>query len=55
MRAENRCRICFTEENQEEMFVPCACKGSMKFAHKECLINWRNESETDITSVEMAG
>lgn len=34
------CRICFDDENQDELISPCGCTGSMKFVHKDCLNNW---------------
>ncbi|RWS20345.1 E3 ubiquitin-protein ligase MARCH1-like isoform X2 [Leptotrombidium deliense] len=39
-----KCRICFTEEQQEEMIAPCGCKGSIKYVHKDCLTSWVTSS-----------
>ncbi|GMI66632.1 hypothetical protein like AT1G02610 [Hibiscus trionum] len=39
------CRICHEEEleNFKNMEVPCACSGSVKFAHRDCIQRWCNE------------
>jgi len=40
------CRICFIDENMEptKSFInPCACSGTSKWVHLECLNRWRNE------------
>ena len=34
------CRICFDNENQENLISPCGCKGSSEFIHKDCLNTW---------------
>ena len=35
------CRICFDDDEIREKFiVPCECKGSAKYIHKECLNEW---------------
>jgi len=33
------CRICY-EEGNEELLSPCACTGSVQYAHKRCLRKW---------------
>ncbi|RWS19525.1 uncharacterized protein B4U80_14413 [Leptotrombidium deliense] len=40
MEVEKTCRICFTQENQEEMIAPCGCKGSIEYIHIDCLKRW---------------
>ncbi|XP_039007519.1 uncharacterized protein LOC120135307 [Hibiscus syriacus] len=39
------CRICHEEEFEslKSMEVPCACSGSVKFAHRDCVQRWCNE------------
>ncbi|KAJ1604699.1 SSM4 like ring finger and forkhead associated(FHA) domain-containing protein [Cryptosporidium canis] len=39
-----QCRICLTEGEQENdpLFCPCQCRGSIKFVHLECLRHWIN-------------
>jgi E3 ubiquitin-protein ligase DOA10 len=32
------CRICLEEDVASNMVAPCACKGSQRFAHDECMI-----------------
>ena len=36
------CRICYTEEEDEEnpLIQPCKCSGSMKYLHLNCLKHW---------------
>lgn len=34
------CRICQEEDNKGNMENPCACSGSLKYAHKKCLQRW---------------
>ena len=39
------CRICRSEGTQEEpLFYPCKCSGSIKFVHQECLMEWLSHS-----------
>ncbi|KAJ7956400.1 RING/FYVE/PHD zinc finger superfamily protein [Quillaja saponaria] len=42
------CRICQEEDNIKNLEVPCACSGSLKFAHRKCVQRWCNE-KGDIT------
>ncbi|CAK9138110.1 unnamed protein product [Ilex paraguariensis] len=42
------CRICQEEDNIKNLEVPCACSGSLKFAHRNCVQRWCNE-KGDIT------
>ncbi|XAR50046.1 Ubiquitin--protein ligase [Bertholletia excelsa] len=42
------CRICQEEDNIQNLEVPCACSGSLKFAHRKCVQRWCNE-KGDIT------
>ncbi|AIN99392.1 hypothetical protein LPMP_270120 [Leishmania panamensis] len=35
------CRICRSPEPREDLFAPCACNGSSKFVHHNCLERWR--------------
>lgn len=36
------CRFCLLEEEskQDPLWTPCKCKGSVKYIHKQCLIEW---------------
>ncbi|XP_015883472.3 uncharacterized protein LOC107419243 [Ziziphus jujuba] len=37
------CRICQEEDSIKSLEVPCACSGSLKFAHRKCVQRWCNE------------
>ncbi|KAG6505359.1 hypothetical protein ZIOFF_037715 [Zingiber officinale] len=37
------CRICQEEDYVKNLEVPCACCGSLKFAHRACVQRWCNE------------
>ncbi|KAL1370184.1 hypothetical protein HN51_000485 [Arachis hypogaea] len=40
-----RCRICHEEEfeSSKSLEAPCACSGTVKFAHRDCIQKWCNE------------
>ncbi|GAB2220591.1 hypothetical protein Droror1_Dr00008252 [Drosera rotundifolia] len=37
------CRICQEEDGIGDLEVPCACSGSLKYAHRKCVQRWCNE------------
>lgn len=37
------CRICQEEDGAKNLEVPCACSGSLKYAHRKCVQRWCNE------------
>ncbi|KAK7278185.1 hypothetical protein RJT34_23210 [Clitoria ternatea] len=41
----SRCRICHEEEFEtpKSLEAPCACSGTVKFAHRDCIQRWCNE------------
>ncbi|MED6183828.1 hypothetical protein PIB30_041430 [Stylosanthes scabra] len=41
----SRCRICHEEEfeTSKTLEAPCACSGTVKFAHRDCIQRWCNE------------
>lgn len=41
----SRCRICHEEEfeSSKPLEAPCACSGTVKFAHRDCIQRWCNE------------
>ncbi|KAM1449749.1 hypothetical protein ACFX1T_008243 [Malus domestica] len=45
--AVSLCRICHEEEfgssDRKIMEAPCACSGTVKFAHRDCIQRWCNE------------
>ncbi|KAK9159550.1 hypothetical protein Syun_005891 [Stephania yunnanensis] len=42
------CRICQEEDLENELEAPCACNGTLKFAHRKCIQRWCNK-KGDIT------
>lgn len=42
------CRICQEEDRIKNLETPCACSGSLKYAHRKCVQRWCNE-KGDIT------
>lgn len=39
------CRICRTPGDDESpLYYPCACSGSIKYVHQDCLLQWLNHS-----------
>ncbi|GAV87390.1 DUF3675 domain-containing protein/RINGv domain-containing protein [Cephalotus follicularis] len=43
--ATAHCRICHEEEFEscKSLEAPCACSGTVKFAHRDCIQRWCNE------------
>ncbi|XP_076928553.1 putative E3 ubiquitin ligase SUD1 [Bidens hawaiensis] len=42
---EDVCRICRnTGDDDNPLRYPCACSGSIKFVHQDCLLQWLNHS-----------
>ena len=40
------CRICRGEGSEEEqLFYPCKCSGSIKYVHQGCLVEWLSHSQ----------
>ncbi|KAJ4782202.1 RING/FYVE/PHD zinc finger superfamily protein [Rhynchospora pubera] len=37
------CRICQEEDTVKNLETPCACNGSLKYAHRACVERWCNE------------
>lgn len=42
------CRICQEEDDDNSLESPCACNGTLKFAHRKCIQKWCNK-KGDIT------
>lgn len=39
------CRICrMPAEEDNPLFFPCKCSGSIKYVHQQCLVDWLNHS-----------
>lgn len=46
MEDMDTCRICHGEATDEEpLFYPCKCSGSIKFVHQSCLVEWLAHSQ----------
>lgn len=40
------CRICRGEgSDDDQLFYPCKCSGSIKFVHQSCLVEWLSHSQ----------
>jgi E3 ubiquitin-protein ligase DOA10 len=35
------CRICFEEDIPQNLIIPCLCKGTSLYVHRNCLNEWR--------------
>ncbi|XP_062201431.1 uncharacterized protein LOC133903749 isoform X2 [Phragmites australis] len=45
------CRICQEEDWDFSMEAPCACCGSLKYAHRKCIQRWCNEKGDTICEI----
>ncbi|XP_044338325.1 uncharacterized protein [Triticum aestivum] len=45
------CRICQEEDWDTGMEAPCACRGSLKYAHRKCIQRWCNEKGDTICEI----
>ncbi|KAK8952272.1 hypothetical protein KSP39_PZI004689 [Platanthera zijinensis] len=47
------CRICHEEEEQDTttMETPCACSGTLKFAHRGCVQRWCDRKGSTICEI----
>ncbi|KAI9340223.1 hypothetical protein BDR26DRAFT_360907 [Obelidium mucronatum] len=43
------CRICLSNDAQEDLISPCKCIGTAEFVHKECLDQWMAVSKRSNT------
>ncbi|RVX21079.1 putative E3 ubiquitin ligase SUD1 [Vitis vinifera] len=44
---EDVCRICRNSgDSDNPLYYPCACRGSIKFVHEDCLLQWLDRSKT---------
>ncbi|ORX88017.1 hypothetical protein BCR32DRAFT_288953 [Anaeromyces robustus] len=39
-KAKPVCRICRDDDSSSELIVPCRCRGTVKYIHRECLNEW---------------
>ena len=42
---EKQCRICLEEEG--ELITVCGCRGSIKYVHKDCIMNWQKVAPSE--------
>lgn len=42
--SKKECRICYDDEEEASLTLisPCACNGTRKFVHRDCIEEWRN-------------
>ncbi|CAH8380948.1 unnamed protein product [Eruca vesicaria subsp. sativa] len=45
------CRICQEESAIQNLESPCACNGSLKYAHRKCVQRWCNEKGNTICEI----
>uniref|UniRef100_M8AUM3 E3 ubiquitin-protein ligase MARCH8 n=1 Tax=Aegilops tauschii TaxID=37682 RepID=M8AUM3_AEGTA len=45
------CRICQEEDWDAGMEAPCACRGSLKYAHRKCIQRWCNEKGDTVCEI----
>ncbi|KAI8522605.1 hypothetical protein RHMOL_Rhmol13G0008900 [Rhododendron molle] len=47
------CRICHEEEFEscKSLEAPCACSGTVKFAHRDCIQRWCNEKGNTVCEI----
>ncbi|KAM6547319.1 hypothetical protein CsatB_018995 [Cannabis sativa] len=45
------CRICQEEDSIKDLETPCACSGSLKYAHRKCVQHWCNEKGDTICEI----
>ena len=51
------CRICHEDESENALIAPCACSGSIKYAHRACMLQWvqiSNRTECEICTSKIA-
>jgi hypothetical protein len=39
---EKLCRICLETDNLNDFMSPCKCKGTSKYVHRKCIMEWIN-------------
>ncbi|KAL2522376.1 RING/FYVE/PHD zinc finger superfamily protein [Forsythia ovata] len=45
------CKICKDEDEDSTMEAPCSCRGSLKYAHRNCVQRWCNEKGDTICEI----
>ncbi|XP_073151438.1 uncharacterized protein [Henckelia pumila] len=51
--AKSICRICHEEESEscQSLEAPCACTGTVEFAHRDCIQRWCNEKGNTVCEI----
>ena len=45
---ERECRICRGDaEPENPLYIPCDCRGSIRYCHEDCLVRWLDHSGKD--------
>jgi len=48
MEEERECRVCREDESEDnKLYAPCLCSGSILFCHEQCLVEWLKRSGKD--------
>lgn len=54
MEVEQTCRICRGEATARQPLIhPCKCRGSIKYIHQECLMEWLQHSNNDVKQCDI--
>lgn len=52
--ASDACRICLGSDETKNLITPCACTGTLKYVHEECLKTWLlTKKEEDLYHCEI--
>ncbi len=41
-----QCRFCLEDDDRDNLLAPCICKGSFKYVHRACLMQWYEHEPT---------
>eukprot|EP00111_Clytia_hemisphaerica_P006995 TCONS_00020286-protein len=43
---QNVCRICYGNDEEEQLVAPCKCLGTVQYMHESCLLTWLKSGAT---------
>lgn len=43
---QDLCRICYGNDDEEELLAPCKCLGTVEHIHESCLLTWLKSGAT---------
>jgi len=49
------CKICLSENSENQLISPCLCKGSLQYVHINCLEYYHYKYKKDISKCEICG